>query len=284
MKCSVLLLFLACACTSVPTLAADWPDAEKALGAYHPFVYVAEEPENYGGLCVRLINADAQGVKGTADLVTALKAAQGDLKIHELHVMHFPERKFDDMSFVSAVPDLRLLSLGGSNFERKEIGKLSALEKLTQLYISGDGWDQAALEALGTVKTVRGLRAQCLRADWKHFPTLPNLEELDLGNSDFNSAGVQSLQGCSKLSRLHLYQTKIDDEGFLALAKIESLTFIGVTPPGKDGATVSAEAVETFRKLRPDIQLKIVRPKTPHPPGAPKQPRRPAGGGSLAQR
>jgi hypothetical protein len=284
MKCRALLLFLGVLCASAQSHAGGWPDAEESLKAYTPVVYVAEEGENYGGLCVRLSNADVQGAQAQVEIVTALEAAQSDLNIHELHMMHFPERKFDDMSFLSAVPALRLLSLGGSNFDRSEIAKLSQLKKLHTLYISGAGWDKAGLEALGKVDSIRGLRAQCLRADWQFFPNLPNLEELDLGNSDFDEAGAKALLKSTSLRRIHIYETKINDSGFLALAKVESLKFVGLSPPGHPDGTISAEAIEEFRKLRPDVSLNVERPKTPHPPKAPGQPRRPNAPGRLALR
>ena len=245
---------------------------------YRPHVTTAEF--HYGGAYVRYINADVQGAEEEQLFRKSLKKVQEELPIHELYLTNLSEaNRLANLMVLEEARGLRLLSLGGANFDRTQLTVLGKLEKLQDLWISGQEWNAAELKALGSAKSITGLRAQCLGVtDWKSFPVFPKLEELDLGYSNFNDEAVSAIVRQPSIKSLHLYETAVTDAGLMKLGEMKNLTFIGLPSPD-EGGKVTWDGVEKFKAAFPAIKLNLDRPHTPHPPKAPAGPAGPAPGG-----
>ncbi|MCB0325705.1 MAG: hypothetical protein KDD69_19120 [Bdellovibrionales bacterium] len=245
--------------------------------SFQPYTSIAEF--HYGGLYARFLSPDVRTEQDIALFRRSLQTTQKDFPIFEFHVYHFGEHhRLADLDVLTEVQKLRLLSLGGCNYDRTQLTVLKKLEKLQDLFISGQHWNAEELKALGSAESISGLRAQSLGVeDWSAFPSFPALEELDLGYSNFDDSGVAALKRQKKLARLHLYDTKLTDDGLMQLGQIETLRYLGLTSPD-EGGTVSWEAIDRFKAAYPNCKLNLERPHTPHPP----KPQAPQGGGGVA--
>ncbi len=246
-----------------------WSEIKTRLKVYQPTA-VHESEYSYGGMAIRLFDANIENEEQSILFSSTLEEVQKEIPLRELHLLHFEGKALSSFSFIKATPKLRLLSLGGANYPKTELRKLKELKSLEALFISGDGWDKEAFVALGEAQSITELGGQCLKSEnWDNFPRLENLVEIDLGNSNFDDAGASALTKCLKISRIHAYETQLTDAGLMEVAKLENLSFIGITLPGDGDSTVTEKGLEAFRKARPKVEVRTNRPKTPHPPKAP---------------
>ena len=110
------------------------------------------------------------------------------------------------------------------------VAKLANLKKLRYLDLSG------------SVVTAGGL---------KTLASLPSLQRLSLWNvKSVNDTAASALASLKTVSSLDLSNTGVTDETLLALAKQPNLQRVYV-----NDTAISADAVDTFKKLRPSTMV-----------------------------
>lgn len=135
-----------------------------------------------------------------------------------------------ELELVARVKGLRRLSLNGGNIVERDLAPLAALEQLAELEFSAINFDEHATAPLSSMMRLKKL----------------TFSSCDIGDDD-----LTPLFQSSSLEQLSLFDEKITNAGLLRLAELKSLKELrclrakGVTP----------EAIEQFRKLRPDVEF-----------------------------
>ncbi|HMO18847.1 MAG TPA: hypothetical protein PKA63_12205 [Oligoflexia bacterium] len=271
MRCFMYVVGLVCILSGQALSEAPWSEIKGTLKEYQA-VAVHESEYSYGGSCIRLLATNVRGDQESEKLAAKLSDAQVAIPIFELHLQSFPEQHSDTLSFLNALPQLKLLNLGGASFDKKELARLKEMKSLETIYISGSDWDKEALVALGEVKTLKNMRLQYLKSDnWISFPAFPELVEIDLSSSDFDDDGALALVKSPKIQAIHAYDTKLRDNGLLNLADLKELKILGVNFSDDNDSILTRDGLSRFKEKRPDVQIRTDRPKTPHPAKAPNQ-------------
>lgn len=237
------------------------------------WVQDSDEP---GGILLRMMNIDLREDAARQTFRKNIAAAQRVISVHELHLTHSGDREFGPggLSFLAELKNLRLLSLGGSNFTQEDLKVLGECPELERLYISGE-MGKAGFEGIAKARSLELIRAQYLRAEWEAFPALPKLLLLDAERSDLNDAGAAALASCPELNCVYAYSTQVTNKGLLELAKIKKLKFLGVS-----SGRIDEDGAAAFRKARPDVELLTAKPE----PRAIPAPRGPIGPLTFLQR
>lgn len=162
------------------------------------------------------------------------------------------------------LPNLRSLDVNGS--QRTDSGRwglmltdvnietIAALTKLEVLNIGGATVSDAGMEALSALVNIHTLdlsRMEITAKGLKPLTALPKLQRLNLWQSvRIDDLAVTELAAMKSLAILDLGDTSITDDSLTKLQKMPALktVFVG-------GTNVTPQAVERFRKARPDCRI-----------------------------
>lgn len=142
---------------------------------------------------------------------------------------------------LKALPDLRILSLAGSQARDADIQELAALPQLTSVDLSGTTVSDAglaALKGLGPLESVRlnDTKIGALDSLKVHAAAL---RELQLDGTALNDAALESLGLFTKLTALSLRKTAATSAGLAALKDLVALQSLDLSDTGVDGAVLA---------------------------------------------
>jgi hypothetical protein len=183
----------------------------------------------------------------------------------------------DGLKHLEPLTRLKHLKLGATPITGKGLWHLRGAEGLEELALSrsaitDDGL--VAVENFENLRTLRLMHTAITDAGLAHLSTLTNLQKLQLDETSINGDGFAQLKNLDRLRELYLmgapvadpglkhlseldslellwlYGTNVTDDGLKYLADIPNLKHVSVT-----GTQVTEEAVERFRKQRPDLRV-----------------------------
>ena len=252
---------LALACFVQPALGGWEGRVKEILSDYKVFVFEAEV--EFGGIGIRFVTLDLETEEEVQAFAEAMRQVQEVINVYEVHLKCFPNDRIrpDGLQFLEALPELRLISLGGANYDTKDLRFLEGKEHLSHIYLSGDGFGKDSLLGLGKVKAdLDVVRIRYAKMAWEHFPAL-SVQILDATSSTFDDAGAANVAPSERLVAVYAFDTQLTDVGLLKLTDAKALKVLAVT-----GKNFSAEAIAKFRAARPDVSLATERPRPQRPP------------------
>ena len=162
-------------------------------------------------------NADFQVFKGLKNLRI--------VRIRQVPV------KDSAFAFLANNPDLEDLQLEKTDISGEVLQHIESLPKIRQLALSGS-----------SRFTGKGLQ---------RIICLPQLAFLIVYDTHFDDAAVEALSVCQKLSRLHLENTAVTDQGLRQLQSLKSLTSLTL----RNSTKISAPAIAVFRAALPQCKV-----------------------------
>jgi|GEM_PF-1984443 Leucine-rich repeat (LRR) protein len=157
----------------------------------------------------------------TSDGLAALKELKS---LHSLSFVSVRQMNDETVSHLTDLPNLRTLKLHGVEIGDRGMDHIAEMKKLRRLYILVNlfvtdaglaklqGFDQLIWLRLYGCKTLTD-------KGFANFPAMPELETLDLRETNISDSGLQHLRTFSTLETLQLEGTKVTQAGVDALRK-----------------------------------------------------------------
>lgn len=148
--------------------------------------------------------------------------------IQSLSELLLQDRPLDDegMKAIASMPNLRSFRIRASEFGASGLLALARSGRLTSLSIYG-GLDQHAVESLAAFPQLEQLTLRVDKAvpqsSYAFLSKLSKLKRLDLATTTIDDEGLRSLQGCRELTELDLSYTKVSDAGLASLSRLKAL-------------------------------------------------------------
>ncbi len=156
-------------------------------------------------------------------------------KLIELYIDNCKKVTNKGCNYISPLTNLTILSLRSDLISNQGILSLSSLKKLSELDISNcENLSDESLKFLSTNNTQlaklelsRGKKYT--ERGFSHFPKLPNLTELDLGEcTGFSDYDIKYFFTLTKLQSLELSETEISNIGLEMITKLPLITYLGI--------------------------------------------------------
>lgn len=127
-----------------------------------------------------------------------------------------------DLEMIGRLPNLKVLAIDGQPITSRGLAKLQHSEQMLEFYAAGTNLDDSFAETLAAMTTLKKVRLSGTKIGDNVAATLanlPQLSEVDVsGCQNLSAAAVGHIASISKLTKLNLYDTPVDD------AAVESLT------------------------------------------------------------
>ncbi|MCP5541676.1 MAG: hypothetical protein H7A53_00280 [Akkermansiaceae bacterium] len=147
------------------------------------------------------------------------------------------------------LPKLRVVSVGCSNFNGRDMRSLASNSDISQLELYNVNW---SAELFGEISKLQNLRRLTIMDHWsgrlkgdmfRQLESLPQLEELWIHSSSLGDSTLDSLPVFPKLIAVD-FDFRITDEGFSSLLKHPALEHAHL-----GGAVLSNESVDYLTEL-----------------------------------
>lgn len=139
----------------------------------------------------------------------------------EVHLMG-PYANEEILGLVSQLSGTKKVSISRGQIPDAGLRKLTSLQRLESLSLSGDGTDEqiAWFARLPHLKELRLRYSEVSGTGLRHFH---QIEELHVEYNPLTDAGLSSLSPDSRLKRIFLYRTKVTGSGLAGFTQLEKL-------------------------------------------------------------
>lgn len=191
-------------------------------------------------------------VRGTRISDGTLEIVSGIIGLEALDIAHTPLTE-NGLDRLITLINLKELAMGGSRRSSGGLQVLRMLSTLTHLDLSGAR--PAPPDMPSRASAGAGMPEESLRA----IAELKDLRVLKLGHSDITAPGLLILSpSLEKLERLGLEGCRrVNDSAVATLGNWKSLKYVDL-----QDTEVTAQGLETLRKMRPDLAILPVRPES----------------------
>jgi Leucine-rich repeat (LRR) protein len=170
-----------------------------------------------------------------ADATQAKLKCLGNLAQLRGLVLYAPYRKAnkETLQFLSKLPELRSLKIRGNSAMLADggVGHFAALQTLESLDLDSDGITDQAMQTIVRLRQLRQLRlsfSSVSDAGVGALSGLPRLVQLDLSAAKVTGSGFSKFIS-ARLVELDLSQTQLDSAGAQAVARLDSLRKLDLT-------------------------------------------------------
>jgi len=162
-----------------------------------------------------------------------------------------------DIAQLQDVPALRtlLIDYPESRITADGLKHLAGLPNLEHLRLRGPGVDDAALEEIAKIASLRILnlpQGEFSNSGLERLKALPQLVQLRFHSAAVTDAGMITLAVLPSLARLHLIDVPITDAGLKTLVGMRRLESLYI-----DGGEFSNAAIDELFRARPDLHVHL---------------------------
>jgi internalin A len=176
-----------------------------------------------------------------------------------------------DLAALRGLTDLVHLEINSPDITDLGLAHLSGLVELRRLHLSGTQVTAAGIAHLRGLTKLQDLNLALTKVEsLETCRPLASLTSLTLARTPIGDAGLAPVSepGFAGLIRLNLFNTRVSDAGLMHLRGLPTLRYVDLV-----GSDVTASGIAEFQKVRPTVNVSVVRrAATPPPPRRPPAP------------